>query len=300
MTATLRRCDERTRRPVTTTVARMTPVARGISDGTDPCPRCRRVRRVVDGAQSRTRAARTRTTSTSSSRGASAADARIPPRSTTARCAATSRTSRRAGSARPTIARKAAAVRAYVRFLRRHGCADPRCRRRPPHARRAARSCRGAAPDGRGGAAGLGHGVASIEAATEGAMPRVARRDLAVLELLYGAGLRVSECCGLDVGDVDLPPADGHRARQGRQGPPAPARRAGVPKRSARTSGTRARRCWSSRPTALFVNARGNRLTPRDARRVLARLSARRRPDAASPLRCGTRSRLIFSKEVPI
>ena len=29
-------------------------------------------------------------------------------------------------------------------------------------------------------------------------------RDLAVVELLYGAGLRVSECCGLDVGDVDL------------------------------------------------------------------------------------------------
>ena len=29
-------------------------------------------------------------------------------------------------------------------------------------------------------------------------------RDLAVLELLYGAGLRVSECCGLREADVDL------------------------------------------------------------------------------------------------
>ena len=30
------------------------------------------------------------------------------------------------------------------------------------------------------------------------------RRDDAVLELLYGSGLRVAELCGLDVGDVDL------------------------------------------------------------------------------------------------
>ena len=32
----------------------------------------------------------------------------------------------------------------------------------------------------------------------------MAWRDLAVLEVLYGAGLRVSECCGLRLEDVDL------------------------------------------------------------------------------------------------
>ena len=35
----------------------------------------------------------------------------------------------------------------------------------------------------------------------------VAARDDAVLELLYGCGLRVAELCGLDVGDLDLRPA---------------------------------------------------------------------------------------------
>jgi integrase/recombinase XerD len=32
----------------------------------------------------------------------------------------------------------------------------------------------------------------------------VARRDRAVLEVLYGCGLRISELCGLSIGDIDL------------------------------------------------------------------------------------------------
>ncbi len=102
-------------------------------------------------------------------------------------------------------------------------------------------------------------------------------RDLAIVELLYGAGLRVSECCGLDVGDVDL--------RTARRSP----RSEKVPKfagcRSANRRSTRSRAtsrvgrpAWPSAPdgsaraeAALFLNARGRRMTPRDVRRVLDR-----------------------------
>jgi integrase len=47
--------------------------------------------------------------------------------------------------------------------------------------------------------------VAMLDSVTEADPddPR-ALRDAALLELLYGAGLRVSECCGLDVESVDL------------------------------------------------------------------------------------------------
>jgi integrase/recombinase XerC len=97
-----------------------------------------------------------------------------------------------------------------------------------------------------------------------------AQRDAALLELLYGAGLRVSECCGLDVGDVDLRKetvtvlGKGSKVRRLPLGTPAcDAVRAYL--RDTRADLLR-------EPTsALFVNARGNRMTPRDARRVLAR-----------------------------
>ena len=45
-------------------------------------------------------------------------------------------------------------------------------------------------------------------------------RDDALLELLYGSGLRVAELCGLGLGDVDLPGTLGHGLGQGRQAAP--------------------------------------------------------------------------------
>lgn len=105
--------------------------------------------------------------------------------------------------------------------------------------------------------------------------PELAARDLAVVELLYGSGLRVAELCGLRPGDLDLQRrrvvvwGKGSKQRQVPLSPPA-----------AEAVGR-----WLSEgrpalvgPTtpddAVFLNRRGNRLTPRDVRRILDRRSA--------------------------
>ena len=52
-------------------------------------------------------------------------------------------------------------------------------------------------------AAGTGRGPRRLER-RQGRNDALTARDDAVLELLYGCGLRVAELCGLDIGDVDL------------------------------------------------------------------------------------------------
>ncbi|HVV20038.1 MAG TPA: tyrosine-type recombinase/integrase, partial [Pseudonocardiaceae bacterium] len=97
----------------------------------------------------------------------------------------------------------------------------------------------------------------------------VALRDQAVLELLYATGVRVSELCGLDIDDVDYSRrvirvlGKGQRERTVPFG--APAERAmwrwqfqGRPKLVGPAS-----------TSAFFLGARGGRLDPRTARRVV-------------------------------
>src|ERR1039458_6576128 len=94
--------------------------------------------------------------------------------------------------ARATVARKAAALRCYFAWALRQGLVpgDP------------ARTLR--APSGKGR---LPRVLSSGEIGTllDGAgTSTIDQRDRAVLELLYAAGLRVSELCGLDRRGVDL------------------------------------------------------------------------------------------------
>src|SRR4051812_15533156 len=102
------------------------------------------------------------------------------------------------GFGKASISRKAASVRAYVRYLRRHGVVardiaarlhTPRGTKKLPRVPR------------RDDAVEL---LDRAEAAADHADDPRSYRDVALLELLYGAGLRVSECCGLDVESVDL------------------------------------------------------------------------------------------------
>ncbi len=99
-------------------------------------------------------------------------------------------------------------------------------------------------------------------------------RDDAVLEVLYGSGVRVGELCGLDVDSLDLRAGAvtvwGKGAKERRVPLSAPA--------------VSAMRAWlgvrnevvpADAGAALFGNERGNRLSPRDVRRILDRRSPR-------------------------
>jgi tyrosine recombinase XerC len=100
-------------------------------------------------------------------------------------------------------------------------------------------------------------------------------RDRAVLEVLYGSGLRVSELCGLDVDDMDL--ADNHLTVMGKG---RKERRVPLSDPAGRALGSyiEARPLLLARagqvPTlgsrhALFLSVRGSRLSPRSVRRIL-------------------------------
>ena len=161
--------------------------------------------------------------------------------------------------ARATIARKVAALRSYFSWLVRQGRlgSDP------------TRTLR--APSGGGRLPRVLSKGEMNSLLDVGAETAVDRRDLAVLELLYAAGLRVSELCGLDRGDVDLR----HRTvtvlgKGGKQ------RR--VPVHDAAVAALEAwlregRDDMEGPPEAAFVNRRGARLGPRDVRRILDRRS---------------------------
>jgi integrase/recombinase XerC len=179
------------------------------------------------------------------------------------------------GQSRATAARKLAAVRTFLRYLRREGVidADPaaliatpkREVRMPAHLSE--------------------QEMIALLAAPADDEP-LGRRDHAILELFYASGLRLSELAGLDIDDVNL---SAKRVRVlgkgGRQRlvpfntSAASAIRAYLRDREVLTRGnvlvgTGRRGGGLERDEALFVNYRGGRLTVRSIDRLVRRYVA--------------------------
>ena len=173
------------------------------------------------------------------------------------------------GHARATLARRAAAARAFTAWA----CEDGWLRRDPGPLL---------------GTAKIGRRLPQVprqdQMAAVLSVPRdsgrgpeteLALRDTAIMELLYATGIRVSELCGLDIDDLDEGRNTVRVLGKGGRERTVPV---GLPAVRAVAAWKRAGRPSLARPgsgPALFLGARGGRLDPRTARRVVhARLAA--------------------------
>jgi integrase/recombinase XerD len=169
---------------------------------------------------------------------------------------------RRTGSGQPyapsTVARTLVTVRGLHRFLVREGltATDPSREVTGP---RPPRSLPKALP------------LAQVErllAAPTGDDP-AALRDRAILEVLYGGGLRITELVGLDVDDVDLSDGTVRCFGKGSKERVVPL---GRPARAAVEAWlVRGRPAWRPDGATLFCNARGGRLTRQGAWKLVKR-----------------------------
>lgn len=166
--------------------------------------------------------------------------------------------------ARRSIARKASAIRSFLRWATLHDLipADPSIDLSVPKldrplpkilkASNATQLCE--APD---------------ESTAEGA------RDRAVLELLYGSGLRVAELCALDLDDLDLRAGRLRVIGKGRKQRQLPmsdaARRCLVVYLGDPRATLLAKAPDGPAQAAVFLNRRGNRLGPRSVRQLMTK-----------------------------
>jgi integrase/recombinase XerC len=176
------------------------------------------------------------------------------------------------GYARSSIARRVAAIHTFYRWAKAHGLiqADPaallgrpKVTSRLPTVLRAAEA-----------ATLVEAPAADADETADLAGRAVALRDRAVLELLYGSGLRVAEVAGLALDRVDL-----DRARVTVMGKGAKERE--VPLSDYAVEALRAylaegrHRLMGEGSSALFFNRRGKPLGTRDARSLVGRYGRR-------------------------
>jgi len=165
------------------------------------------------------------------------------------------------GRSRATIARHAATLRRYFSWLERSGAIPT-----DPTARLTATVSGSRLPSlvGREQLDRLLDGVLDP-------LDALAVRDRAVCELLYAAGLRVAELCGLDVDDVDLSSGLVTVTGKGDKQRRVPIHDVCAASVAAWRDGPRSSLMRSdSPPAALFFNRRGRRLGPRDVHRLLS------------------------------
>jgi integrase/recombinase XerC len=176
----------------------------------------------------------------------------------------------RQGQSRATAARKLAAVRTFLRYLRREGAIDdnpgalvatPKLDvRMPAHLSEAEMN--------------------ALLSAPAGDSP-LSRRDRAILELFYASGLRLSELAGLDLDDVNLSARMVRVLGKGRKERLVPfntstakAVREYLKDRDLLVRAAPATAGSRRRSDPLFVNYRGGRLTVRSIDRLVRRYVA--------------------------
>ncbi len=186
-----------------------------------------------------------------------------------------------AGRSRATLARRAASARTFTSFGHARGLmpgdpgpllGTPKLRRKLPEV---IRQDQMAAVLGEAGPRPGPGGEPGGRPEPDPRERALILRDTAIMELLYATGIRVSELCGLDLGDLDHDRRTVRVLGKGRKERTVPV---GLPAERATARWARDGRPVLVTPAsaaALFVGARGRRLDPRTARRVVhTRLAA--------------------------
>jgi len=166
-----------------------------------------------------------------------------------------------AGNSRTTVARKLSSIRSFFRFLNRHAYTDrnparlvrtPRLPKREPQVLSEAE-------------------IETLLAQPDNSNP-LGARDAAMLEMLYAAGIRVGELVSLNLPDV-LPGQRLVKVRgKGKKERVVPFGRKAEDALRVYLSqrGLLLMKCKTGlEPEALFLNARGSRITARSAERIL-------------------------------
>lgn len=176
----------------------------------------------------------------------------------------------RQGEAKSSMARKLAAVRSFFRFQQRNGAVAENVAAQVRNPRQEKRHPRALNVDETFALLDAEHNQKGAESAESA---RLLCRDLALAELLYGSGLRISEALGLDIDDVQLSSRVLRVMGKGSRERLAPL---------SDTSCESLKAWLDERPLmalpeeqALFVGSRGSRLNRREAARIVERLCRR-------------------------